>query len=142
MRPAGGLLLWHLGGDLTPVPVLTCTTAEDLPAGIPAAPARALTELGPMHRPPTLCLWEAITAAVLRQVVRAARVLTLYARWGNTYGEAVNHRGWGAGHGPRSAGGPVPVRECLRRGRGRASTGPRRPLARLPRRRGRSVRCR
>jgi DNA-3-methyladenine glycosylase II len=85
----GGLTLRVLHGQPETPPVITRTTSADLPPRIPAALRRELVGLGVVHRLSNPCLWDAITTAVLRQVVRAAQARALYARWCRAHGRPV-----------------------------------------------------
>jgi hypothetical protein len=85
----------HLGitcvsGGRDREPRLTRTCPTELPAAVPAALTSALQGLGVVHRLPNPWLWDAITTAVLRQVVRAAQARRLYQRWCETHGHRVN----------------------------------------------------
>ncbi|WP_308013955.1 hypothetical protein [Streptantibioticus parmotrematis] len=62
------------------------TPADQLPASAPAALRTALSGLKRVVRLPNPDLWDAITTAVLRQVVRAAQARALYQRWCAAYG--------------------------------------------------------
>lgn len=57
-----------------------------LPKTLPATLQSALSGLGAVVRLPNPSLWDAITTAVLRQVVRAAQARALYRRWCTAYG--------------------------------------------------------
>ncbi|WP_344438797.1 hypothetical protein [Kitasatospora nipponensis] len=59
---------------------------EDLPAKTPAELRTALTERGPVRRLTNPDLWDAITTAILRQVVQAGSAKTKYRRWTTSYG--------------------------------------------------------
>ncbi|MGW0824584.1 hypothetical protein [Streptomyces sp. NPDC002845] len=71
-------------------PTFVTTDPARLPAAAPAALTDGLNELGATQRLVNPSLWDAITTAVLRQVVRADQARKLYRTWCSTYGTTVN----------------------------------------------------
>lgn len=71
-------------------PTLIATDSARLPDSVPAALGSGLIELGTTQRLANPWLWDAITTAVLRQVVRADQARRLYRTWCSTYGTVVN----------------------------------------------------
>lgn len=65
----------------TAAPAARPALAHRLPPSAPEPLRSSLTELGTVVRLANPWLWEAITTAVLRQVVRAAQARALYRRW-------------------------------------------------------------
>ncbi|MDX3024936.1 DNA glycosylase family protein [Streptomyces acidiscabies] len=88
-----GLHLDCVAGAEDAKPVVRVTDPADLPEAAPAALRRELAGLGAFRRLANPWLWDAITTAVLRQVVRAAQARTLYRTWCSTYGTAVGGPG-------------------------------------------------
>lgn len=70
-------------------PAIRTVTADSLPPRTPPCLAAALAELGTVHRLPNPWLWDAITTAILRQVVRAAQARALYRTWCQTHGMSI-----------------------------------------------------
>lgn len=93
--------VWHVawdtdGMDLACVrgtegrkPTVVSVDATALPKTIPTLLAQQLAGLGTVWRLANPWLWDAITTAVLRQVVRAAQARALYRRWCASYGPQV-----------------------------------------------------
>jgi DNA-3-methyladenine glycosylase II len=71
-------------------PSFVATDPADLPAAAPAALRNGLTKLGVSQRLANPRLWDAITTAILRQVVRADQARKLYRNWCSTYGTTVD----------------------------------------------------
>ncbi|MFJ6568666.1 hypothetical protein ACIQNU_14670 [Streptomyces sp. NPDC091292] len=71
-------------------PVVVTTDPACLPGTVPAVLKAGLDELGPTQRPANPSLWDAITTAILRQVVRAGQARKLYRAWCETYGTTVD----------------------------------------------------
>jgi hypothetical protein len=61
----------------------------DLPPDLPMSLLETLSSLGASCRLRNAWLWDAITTAVLRQVVRADQARRLYRRWCTSHGERV-----------------------------------------------------
>lgn len=80
------LTLVPMSGAIGPRPVVTVTLAEELPDDVPAALRGALDGLGEVHRLSNPWLWDAITSAMLRQIVQAAHARALYERWCSAFG--------------------------------------------------------
>ncbi|MGQ4479366.1 hypothetical protein [Streptomyces sp. SAS_276] len=76
------------GEDIKPSFVVT--DPADLPAAAPAALRTGLTQLGVSQRLANPRLWDAITTAILRQVVRADQARKLYRTWCSTYGTTLD----------------------------------------------------
>ncbi len=70
-------------------PQLVRTAATELPAGMPADLRRPLVEMGTVARWANPSLWDAITTAILRQVVRAEQARKVYRSWCTSYGRTV-----------------------------------------------------
>ncbi|GAA1910887.1 hypothetical protein [Streptantibioticus ferralitis] len=88
-----GTLELHPLGEATRAPRVVQTSGDQLPPGAPAALRTALGGLERVVRLPNPDLWDAITTAVLRQVVRAAQARALYRRWCAAYGTRDTVRG-------------------------------------------------
>lgn len=71
-------------------PTFFTTDPADLPPATPAALRTGLDELGVAQRLANPSLWDAITTAILRQVVRAGQARKLYRTWCRTYGTPVD----------------------------------------------------
>ncbi|MER7937916.1 MULTISPECIES: hypothetical protein [unclassified Streptomyces] len=71
-------------------PAVVSTDPAGLPAAAPAALRAGLAELGVTQRAANPWLWDAITTAVLRQVVRAEQARKLYHAWCRTFGTTVH----------------------------------------------------
>ncbi|MEH0576812.1 MULTISPECIES: hypothetical protein [Streptomyces] len=71
-------------------PSFVVTDPADLPAAAPSALRDGLVELGVSQRLANPWLWDAITTAILRQVVRADQARKLYRTWCKTYGTPVD----------------------------------------------------
>ncbi|WP_330456136.1 hypothetical protein OIB37_04180 [Streptomyces sp. NBC_00820] len=71
-------------------PTVVTTDPACLPGTVPAALRAGLDGLGVSQRLTNPSLWDAITTAVLRQVVRAAQARKLYRAWCETYGAIVD----------------------------------------------------
>ncbi|WP_455353434.1 hypothetical protein [Streptomyces sp. SYSU K217416] len=85
-----GLALSCIDGSEDDKPSAEETTAGQLPKAVPAELAGALTHLGTVVRIPNPSLWDALTTAILRQVVRAAQARVLYRRWCTAYGRTIS----------------------------------------------------
>ncbi|MEU9014652.1 hypothetical protein AB0D12_33825 [Streptomyces sp. NPDC048479] len=70
-------------------PTIVTTHPSTLPDTVPAALRDGLQTLGTSHRMANPWLWDAITTAILRQVVRADQARRLYRTWCSTYGTTV-----------------------------------------------------
>ncbi|MEU3563793.1 hypothetical protein [Kitasatospora sp. NPDC006786] len=81
-----GLDLACVDGTEDTKPTLVTTDPTSLPATVPAALLTSLRGLGPSVRAANPWLWDAITTAVLRQVVRADQARRLYRGWCATHG--------------------------------------------------------
>ncbi|MFJ2868290.1 hypothetical protein [Kitasatospora sp. NPDC087314] len=96
LRAAGGRWLASLtpdGLDLACAdgtedhkPAVVTTDPGDLPDTVPAALYTGFRALGPSIRVANPWLWDAITTAILRQVVRADQARKLYRTWCAVYG--------------------------------------------------------
>jgi hypothetical protein len=76
-----GITLACVAGQDDTKPALTVTDPADLPTATPAPLRRTLTRLGPVQRLANPWLWDAVTTAILRQVVRAGQARKLYRAW-------------------------------------------------------------
>ena len=70
-------------------PTFVPTDPACLPATVPAALRAGLDELGVTQRLANPWLWDAISTAILRQVVRADQARKLYRAWCRTFGTTV-----------------------------------------------------
>lgn len=70
-------------------PAFLSTDPSALSAGVPAELKSGLDDLGPSQRLANPWLWDAITTAILRQVVRAGQACKLYRVWCRTFGTTV-----------------------------------------------------
>ncbi|MEV6423126.1 hypothetical protein [Streptomyces sp. NPDC051662] len=70
-------------------PTFVSTDPSCLPDGVPAELKAGLDGLGPTQRLANPWLWDAITTAILRQVVRAEQARKLYRAWCRTFGTTV-----------------------------------------------------
>ncbi|NYI07794.1 hypothetical protein [Allostreptomyces psammosilenae] len=77
------------------------TVAAALPPRAPAELMAGLAPLGSVLRVPNPSLWDAVTTAILRQVVRAAQARALYRRWCAAHGRRPAGRGGGPAAAPR-----------------------------------------
>jgi 3-methyladenine DNA glycosylase/8-oxoguanine DNA glycosylase len=85
------LTLEPLGDEKAPQPALSYTSSEELPHGSAPTPlVERLAALGTVVRLTNPSLWDALTTAILRQVVRARQARALYHRWCRTQGRGVN----------------------------------------------------
>ncbi|MEV6758398.1 hypothetical protein [Streptomyces sp. NPDC051214] len=71
-------------------PKVVTTDPARLPGTVPAALKAGLDGLGPTRRLANPWLWDAITTAILRQVVRAGQARKLYRAWCKAYGTAID----------------------------------------------------
>lgn len=90
-----GLVVTSLSGDDCFKPTAFATEPDELPTGLPPVLGGPLVGLGTVLRMPTPWLWEAISTAILRQVVRAAQARKIYGAWCEKYGAVVE-----TAHGP------------------------------------------
>ncbi|MFD0279268.1 hypothetical protein ACFVHB_35975 [Kitasatospora sp. NPDC127111] len=100
LRTAGGMWLARFGPDGLDLacvdgteddkPAAVLTVPDHLPATVPAALGNGLRALGPSRRVANPWLWDAITTAILRQVVRADQARKLYRTWCATYGTPLD----------------------------------------------------
>ncbi len=84
-----GLNLACVAGTEDTKPKVPATTAADLPPFTPRQLAQALAGLGTVQRLANPWLWDALTTAILRQVVRAGQARILYQRWCSTHGQTL-----------------------------------------------------
>lgn len=85
-----GLRVDCVDGSEDVKPSFVVTDPAGLPAAAPSALRDGLVELGASQRLANPWLWDAITTAILRQVVRADQARKLYRTWCATYGTAVD----------------------------------------------------
>ncbi|MFI6285925.1 hypothetical protein ACIBCM_14395 [Streptomyces sp. NPDC051018] len=85
-----GLHMTCLHGVEDMKPTVVSTDPGCLPDTVPAALRAGLENLGPTRRVANPSLWDAITTAVLRQVVRAGQARKLYRTWCSTYGTTID----------------------------------------------------
>ncbi|MFE9559040.1 hypothetical protein ACFYOD_37040 [Streptomyces sp. NPDC006703] len=84
-----GLHLSCVQGTEDVKPVFVTTDPAVLPASVPTALKAGLNDLGISQRLANPSLWDAITTAILRQVVRAEQARKLYRAWCTAYGPTV-----------------------------------------------------
>lgn len=84
-----GLDLRCVDGPEDRKPVVVTTDPADLPDHVPAGIRAPLGALGVTHRLANPWLWDALTTAILRKVIRAAQARALYRRWCQAYGTSV-----------------------------------------------------
>ncbi|MFF4276145.1 hypothetical protein [Streptomyces sp. NPDC001536] len=84
-----GLRIDCVDGSEDIKPSFCVTDPADLPAAAPATLRDGLVELGVSQRLANPWLWDAITTAILRQVVRADQARKVYRTWCSTYGTDV-----------------------------------------------------
>lgn len=81
-----GITLACIEGSEDDKPTVVATAPDQLPQGAPAELLRALAKLATVERLANPSLWDALTTAILRQVVRADQARKLYRAWCATYG--------------------------------------------------------
>lgn len=86
VRWTGSRLAWQVLSADGAAPRARRTPATDLPHRAPVPMREALTGLGTVERLPNPSLWDAITTALLRRIIRAEQARLLYRRWCTTYG--------------------------------------------------------
>jgi DNA-3-methyladenine glycosylase II len=84
-----GLHMTCVDGTEDIKPEFVTTDPAHLPPAAPAALREGLAELGVTRRLENPWLWDAITTAILRQVVRADQARKLYRTWCSAYGTTV-----------------------------------------------------
>ncbi|MDX3383491.1 hypothetical protein PV682_18745 [Streptomyces niveiscabiei] len=84
-----GLHMTCVDGTEDVKPEFVSTDPAHLPPAAPAALREGLVQLGVTQRLANPWLWDAITTAILRQVVRADQARKLYRTWCSTYGTTV-----------------------------------------------------
>lgn len=89
-RDAQGLHVRCVRGSEDVKPTFVTTDPAHLPSAAPAALRAQLTRFGTTQRLMNPCLWDAITTAILRQVVRADQARKLYRAWCRTFGTVVD----------------------------------------------------
>jgi DNA-3-methyladenine glycosylase II len=87
-----GLEMACVHGEEDEKPEFRVTSPDSLPSAAPAVLREGLSALGVTQRLANPSLWDAITTAVLRQVVRADQARKLYRKWCVQYGTAVEGR--------------------------------------------------
>lgn len=85
-----GLHMTCVHGTEDVKPQFVTTDPACLPHTIPAALQAGLDDLGPTQRLANPWLWDAISTAILRQVVRAAQARKLYRAWCAAYGTTLD----------------------------------------------------
>ena len=92
-RPPGGTSPTCLQSAVTGAedekPAFAITDPARLPDKAPEALRKGLNGLGATQRLKNPWLWDAITTAILRQVVRADQARKLYRKWCASYGTTV-----------------------------------------------------
>lgn len=90
-QPAAGLILRPLDAKDAPAPPAPHTTPHHLPTGPDAAPLlQSLATLGNVQRLTNPSLWDAITTAILRQVVRAEQARKVHRRFSAAHGHTID----------------------------------------------------
>ncbi|WP_124268295.1 hypothetical protein [Streptomyces sp. ADI96-02] len=87
---SAGLHLRCVSGTEDVKPQVVSTDPACLPDTVPAELNAGLCGLGPTQRLANGWLWDAITTAILRQVVRAGQARKLYRAWCSEYGTTVD----------------------------------------------------
>ncbi|MFG2408771.1 hypothetical protein ACGFR8_31395 [Streptomyces brevispora] len=85
-----GLHMQCVAGTEDTKPRIITTDPTCLPDTVPATLKAGLCALGPTQRLANPWLWDAISTAILRQVVQAAQARKLYRAWCAAYGTAVS----------------------------------------------------
>jgi DNA-3-methyladenine glycosylase II len=85
-----GLQLDCLSGAEDQKPTAVQASADDLPAATPAQLSADLRRLGSVSRLTNPWLWDALSTAIMRQVIKAAHARKLYQTWCQAYGTAVD----------------------------------------------------
>ncbi|MEU1037879.1 hypothetical protein ACFYP4_29270 [Streptomyces sp. NPDC005551] len=85
-----GLRMACVNGTEDVKPTVVSTDPAHLPDALPAALKNGLEDLGPTQRLANPWLWDAISTAVLRQVVRAGQARKLYRTWCQMYGTRIH----------------------------------------------------
>ena len=80
------LVVTNLSGSDDLKPVVLTTVADELPPDLPPLLSGPLADLGTVQRVSTPWLWEAISTAILRQVVRATQARKIHRAWCIRYG--------------------------------------------------------
>ncbi|MFJ4679205.1 hypothetical protein [Kitasatospora sp. NPDC088783] len=93
---SGGVEVVCVAGEENDKPEIITTAAEGWASTVPAALAAGLSELGSTLRVANPWLWDALTTAIMRQVVQAKTARDKYRTWCRTYGSAVDTE-----HGPQ-----------------------------------------
>ncbi|MEY9848294.1 3-methyladenine DNA glycosylase/8-oxoguanine DNA glycosylase [Streptacidiphilus sp. BW17] len=88
--PKQGLGLTCVAGSEDVKPHVDSVSCEQLPAATEPALVRELAGLGTVQRVSNPSLWDAVSTAILRQVVRAAQAKIVYARWCSLHGETLD----------------------------------------------------
>ncbi|MFJ7996789.1 hypothetical protein ACIQ7D_06450 [Streptomyces sp. NPDC096310] len=88
--PQDGFGLDNLAGSEDTKPTTSGTRADELPAHLPSLLGAPLAALGTVLRVPNPSLWDAVSTAILRQVVRAAQARKVYRAWCQTHGTTLN----------------------------------------------------
>ncbi|NML55154.1 hypothetical protein HHL19_35500 [Streptomyces sp. R302] len=88
-----GLVLECVEGPDDHKPEITEADPAALPQSVPAELRVELADLGPVVRLANPSLWDAVTTAILRQIVRAEQARVLYRRWSHVHGTAVTVNG-------------------------------------------------
>lgn len=81
-----GITLACIEGSEDDKPTVLAITPDQLPQGAPAELRSALAGLETVERLANPSLWDALTTAILRQVVRAGQARKLYRDWCATHG--------------------------------------------------------
>ncbi|NGO71461.1 hypothetical protein [Streptomyces boncukensis] len=90
-QPTAGLVLRPIGTENAVAPPAPRTAPHELPTAPEAAPlVQRIATLGHAQRLTNPSLWDAITTAILRQVVRAEQARKVYRRWCANHGRAVD----------------------------------------------------
>ncbi|MGY3676791.1 hypothetical protein [Streptomyces sp. TE33382] len=85
-----GLHMRCAAGTEDAKPTVVATDPAYLPSTVPEELKVGLLSLGPSRRLANPWLWDAITTAILRQVIRAGQARKLYRAWCLTYGTPVD----------------------------------------------------
>lgn len=88
-RAGQGITLNRVGESIDPAPAVDTYSPTDLGQKVPAALHAALEAQGSVRRLRTPHLWEALAAAIIRQVIRADQARAMHHRFCEAYGTPV-----------------------------------------------------
>ncbi|MFF7183153.1 hypothetical protein [Streptomyces sp. NPDC008121] len=89
-----GLTLSCVDGPEDAKPSLDGADHTTLPATVPSELRVGLADIGTVVRLTNASLWDAITLAIMRRVIRAQQARKVYRRWCESYGTAITASGY------------------------------------------------